>query len=38
MSAVEPQVMTAGEVADYLRLNEMTVYKLAQAGRKDPGP
>jgi len=28
----ENEIMTAGEVADYLRLTEATVYKLAQAG------
>ena len=33
MSTVEPQVMTVEEVAEYLRLNEMTVYKLAQEGK-----
>lgn len=31
-----PEVMTVAEVADYLRLNEATVYRLAQQG-KIPG-
>ncbi len=29
----EPDVMTVQEVAEYLRLNQMTVYKLAQEGK-----
>jgi excisionase family DNA binding protein len=33
MSTLEPQMMTVQEVADYLRLNQMTIYKLAQKGK-----
>ena len=35
MEGVEPvknEIMTAKEVAEYLRLTEATIYKLAQAG------
>lgn len=32
MERTEMEIMTAQEVADYLRLAEATVYKLAQAG------
>jgi len=30
--AVESEIMTTSEVAEYLRLAEATIYKLAQAG------
>lgn len=33
MPDLEPDVMTVQEVAEYLRLNQMTVYKLAQNGK-----
>lgn len=33
METIEKEMMTAEEVARYLRLAEATVYKLAQAGR-----
>lgn len=36
MSEVKNDIMTVQEVAEYLRLNEMTVYRLAQEG-KIPG-
>jgi excisionase family DNA binding protein len=32
METLEKEIMTAQEVAEYLRLAEATVYKLAQAG------
>ncbi len=32
MEATESEIMTVQEVAQYLRLAEATVYKLAQAG------
>jgi excisionase family DNA binding protein len=32
MEPIENQIMTAQEVAQYLRLDVATVYKLAQAG------
>jgi len=32
MEAMEREIMTTEEVAQYLRLAEATVYKLAQAG------
>ncbi len=33
MSVTENEIMTVQEVAEYLRLNEMTIYKLAQEGK-----
>lgn len=33
MATPQSNVMTVSEVADYLRLNQMTVYKLAQEGK-----
>lgn len=33
LNGVEWDVMTTQEVADYLRLSVMTVYKLAQEGK-----
>ena len=33
MNVTENEVMTVQEVAEYLRLNEMTVYRLAQQGK-----
>ncbi len=32
VAAVEPEIMTTQEVAEYLRLAEATIYKLAQSG------
>ncbi len=32
MQEMDNEIMTTQEVADYLRLTEATVYKLAQAG------
>ncbi|HET91341.1 MAG TPA: DNA-binding protein [Chloroflexi bacterium] len=31
-AAAEPEIMTTQEVAEYLRLAEATIYKLAQSG------
>jgi len=36
VSEVKSDVMTVQEVTEYLRLNEMTIYRLAQEG-KTPG-
>lgn len=33
MNVTENEIMTAQEVAEYLRLNEMTIYRLAQEGK-----
>lgn len=32
MNSAEKEIMTTQEVAEYLRLNEATIYKLAQSG------
>ena len=33
MNVTENEIMTVQEVAEYLRLNEMTIYRLAQEGK-----
>ena len=33
MNEEQPEIMTVQEVADYLRLNGMTIYRLAQEGK-----
>jgi len=33
MNVTENGIMTVQEVAEYLRLNEMTIYRLAQEGK-----
>jgi excisionase family DNA binding protein len=32
-SAIEKEVLTVSQVADYLQLSEMTTYKLVQEGK-----